>query len=697
MSENPPNENAKRHSLRRLFENFGVGDYDRPNLPWVCGQSEAGCPSCPTGPTSKGTCPKVAECTPVRDGNRWVCDRPAERGGSCDNDPLGGGPSADGVCCRQHSCRPQRNTRRRRGRLAVGSAVFAAGALMMFIGSGWRSELLAPGKLSLAHAQLIGREHWQNRCSACHPGGASAKTLIGMGSTEAIDEAHATQSDLCIKCHENLIPRDHAFAAHGLPASKLPRKQRVDAQVVQAGLASGIADLLPLGPGEVVACSACHQEHQGTDHDLTAISDSRCQACHAERYHSFASDHPEFGLWPFERSTRIAFDHASHAGKHFASKNESFDCATCHIDSSDGSSKLLAGYEQACSRCHDAGIATSTREGLAVIALPMLDDRALQDAGVKLGPWPAAAMGDFDGDLPAITKLLLSADPKSSAAIDRLGANFSFFDLDPDSDADARDAATLAEGMRKLVSEIATNGHEAILQRASHIHPAADRRQSIAPNLTMGLKTGLATGLPIDMLARIQQTWFGRSQANPDSSGAIQQASLHASGGWFVDDATLSLRYKPSGHGDPFLKSWITLAASLGDEHRDLREAALAELASANSTGQCASCHSIEQTSLGTLTVNWHALDPRDKPRQFTRFTHRPHLAQPELADCAHCHKISQQSPTSLASYSSRKPTQFTSQFEPISKSACVECHQPKAAGGACTQCHNYHVELDKR
>ena len=54
--------------------------------------------------------------------------------------------------------------------------------------------------------------------------------------------------------------------------------------------------------------------------DLTAIDNVACQTCHQQRYESFAGDHPDFGIWPYERRTRIAFNHASHRDKHFVEK-----------------------------------------------------------------------------------------------------------------------------------------------------------------------------------------------------------------------------------------------------------------------------------------------------------------------------------------------------------------------------------------
>jgi hypothetical protein len=38
-------------------------------------------------------------------------------------------------------------------------------------------------------------------------------------------------------------------------------------------------------------------------------------------------------------------------------------------------------------------------------------------------------------------------------------------------------------------------------------------------------------------------------------------------------------------------------------------------------------------------------------------------------------------------------PQQFVSEFKPLSKQQCAECHTKTAAGDACQSCHNYHVE----
>ena len=98
--------------------------YDRPNQRWVCGLAREG-QSCPPGPTASGDCPARSDCTPLRDGARWQCNRSALRGGVCDS-----GPTPEGACGIVHHCHPQRSLRAIRGRFV--SACALAG--------GWRSR-----------------------------------------------------------------------------------------------------------------------------------------------------------------------------------------------------------------------------------------------------------------------------------------------------------------------------------------------------------------------------------------------------------------------------------------------------------------------------------------------------------------------------------------------------------------------------
>jgi hypothetical protein len=116
------------------------------------------------------------------------------------------------------------------------------------------------------------------------------------------------------------------------------------------------------------------------------------------------------------------------------------------------------------------------------------------------------------------------------------------------------------------------------------------------------------------------------------------------------------------------------------------------ELSKANSPGLCASCHSVEQNARKQLVINWRTYDRTAEPRGFTKFSHGPHLLLPQLADCTHCHAIDDKA-SSATAYAGLNPARFVGDFGPISKRQCTECHTAKAAGNACQQCHNYHVE----
>jgi hypothetical protein len=163
-------------------------------------------------------------------------------------------------------------------------------------------------------------------------------------------------------------------------------------------------------------------------------------------------------------------------------------------------------------------------------------------------------------------------------------------------------------------------------------------------------------------------------------------------GAWRRNDSTFAIEYQPAGHADPVFTSWINMMVKqAGASNDELLNTLLTEISQPTAAGQCISCHSIEQTDSG-LVVNWRALESGDKRRDFTRFSHGPHLIQPQLRDCTHCHQIDTAANTSI-SYAAHDPHSFVSDFRPISKGQCAECHTPQAAGDRCQSCHHYHVE----
>ncbi len=437
--------------MRNFFTSAGGEGYDRPNDPYECGHKDLG-EACRFGPTPSGRCEYHAECQPLRSGVTFKCNRPEKWGGPCE-----AGPSAEGACSRVKHCSPTRSLRSKRRRLVSSIALSLLGAGLLLLGSRWSREAIVPGPLTTVHAQILHRTATQERCATCHPAGN--EPALGWVKTALHSTEGPTQTDLCVKCHLNLTPAEFATNPHAVASDALPEKSRTKLAAFSASIG--------LGAPEEVACSRCHQEHHGAEFDLKAITNSRCQACHAEQFDSFQHGHPEFTSWPQASSASVAFDHASHADQHFAQKQQKFECRSCHTTSTSGEMQASVGYDAACASCHDASLKASMTSGLALWSAPMIDAEALRTVGVDPGPWPAVAEGDFDGEFPTLMKLLLAAEPAAAEALEVLGYDINLFDLDIDDPAALRATGVLAQASTRLLTELAVDPADVVRRRLS--------------------------------------------------------------------------------------------------------------------------------------------------------------------------------------------------------------------------------------
>ena len=686
--------------MRGPLQEFEGDNYERPNQPWLCGLDD-GSP-CPAGPGKRGKCPGATACHPIRDREHWICNRATARGGTCES-----GPSQAGECCIVYQCKPLRSLRAQRGRFVFACLVATLGGLCLMLSSDWRNEMIAPGPLSSHHAALLKQGQEARRCASCH---AAGDQTFGQWMQQAFDLelAKPSQTVLCLECHQKQIEPDAALWAHN-----------VDPQLLLASADPSLQR--QLDPTQKLACSACHREHHGATHDLTWMSDNACQACHQEQYQSFAKDHPEFKNWPTQRRTRIAFDHAAHQRKHFSKDKQEFLCAQCHVQNAQGDFQQTLDYEATCAQCHDSKIETSWNAGIAMFALPMIDTKLLTDEGHDIGQWPEAAGDEFDGSLPPLTKLLLVADPRAARALVLLGSDFDFFDVDPDDSEQLQAAAVLVTATKQLLYDLLNQGQAALRQRVEKV---LDRQ------LTQEEFSTLAARLSPENLAIITDRWL--TQLNSEMSGEMsdelsddkmsdnkatetnaplidapeqdRQATRDRveAGGWLHDELTLSIRYRPTGHADPWVTAWIdVLAESTNGPHAALTKPLLKQMMLPTSAGQCGSCHSVDRldvpdnasfpNNLGRCEVQWFAKRAVDDPPLFTKFSHVPHLIQTQLADCQACHQINPLANV-METYQGDSPDTYQSGFQPLTKQSCAECHTPQAAGDSCLQCHKYHV-----
>jgi hypothetical protein len=569
-----------------------------------------------------------------------------------------------------------RSLRAKRGRFIAACFALATGLAFVTLSADWRDRVIRPGPLAPQHAQLLERGGGTANCRACHE--AAAQNVAGWATSLVVGHGDVpSQSQLCMNCHSKSIATEHALAAHNLPASVLGK--------ITIGEASHTQD---------VACATCHREHHGAQVSLTAIDNAACQWCHQQRYASFAADHPDFGAWPYERRTRIAFNHATHSGKYFADKKQAFDCRGCHVSDPSGHVERLASYEKACAACHEEKIATSMGRGVAMISLPTLDVAAMKRAGRDIGPWPQSVTGDFDGKLPPAMKLLLAGDPAAAVAIAKLRPEFEFQDLNAGDARQVAASADVATAIKTLISDVVKRGPAAVRERLSAVLGRQISDAELVP-LVAGLSTDTVRGavnwLP-GLNVGVDEWPVGATGTKTGVGNSNRPTAFAAGGAWSRDDAALAIRYRPAAHADPVLSAWLdVLARTPNLESRPVAAAMFKELTKATAPGLCASCHSIEQNAAGALMVNWTASDRSAQPRTFTKFSHGPHLVLPQLENCASCHAVSDSA--NSAANTDSDPRQFVSDFKPMAKQQCAECHTKSAAGDACQSCHNYHVQ----
>ncbi|MFT3731640.1 MAG: hypothetical protein QM780_09525 [Hyphomicrobium sp.] len=160
-------------------------------------------------------------------------------------------------------------------------------------------------------------------------------------------------------------------------------------------------------------------------------------------------------------------------------------------------------------------------------------------------------------------------------------------------------------------------------------------------------------------------------------------------GGWYRQD--YAIFYRPVGHKDKFIYSWLTLtgpSAPKGD--RSPTAAVFDSLTGKDAQGSCTKCHSIDVSGRGRV-VNFAPASAATKQGQFTTFIHEPHFGVMENRGCLTCHSLEKQQPY-LMSYVQGNPLKFTSNFGVVKKDLCQSCHATNAVRQDCLTCHKYHV-----
>ena len=184
------------------------------------------------------------------------------------------------------------------------------------------------------------------------------------------------------------------------------------------------------------------------------------------------------------------------------------------------------------------------------------------------------------------------------------------------------------------------------------------------------------------------------TESSPVESRTAEEWTV--AGGWYRPQDSFTIFYRPSGHADPFLAAWLTSTAEISTVSALARDA-FQKLADPQAPGLCMKCHTADRTSTA-ITVNWLPAQLEANVHSFTVFKHTAHLNLMGVKGCQTCHALNPKSDYAkyftgdTGSEANRDPHRFQSDFKPVAKAVCIECHKPKVAGDACLLCHQYHT-----
>jgi len=612
----------------------------------------------------------------------------------------------------------------------VSLCVFATaiGIAFIMVAAPGRSRMISPGPLIRAHRQAV------DRCEDCHDTGDGQ--LSDWVHAALDSETGKQQSKLCLKCHADL--GRNALHPHGQSTDALGKLSNLHAgrsskpsslQVLVAKQTFGT----PANAHGEMACASCHREHHGAT-ELTSLTNHQCQVCHTTDFHSFGHGHPELASYPYDRRTRIYFDHQTHFDDHFrgADSNGQHACSDCHMPDVADRYMLVKSFEETCAKCHAGQVEDESLGGLVVAAIPAIDVDALRAAGTDVGQWPNIYPTHVEAS-STLAPLYAMISPSQSGLRDAY-AKLDGLDLADLSEAtpDQRErVAALVWAFKESLVDLLDKG------RTGLETDLADRQKG---RLSDEQLKELVDAIPLEGLATMQREWLPnvvqevearRTGIQPPDYNDAESVSIAAgmsevaaadrrrsrllNSGWFLHSPSMSLRYRPTRHADPLLKTLFDLSVSaIGKTNAVTTEGAAVDpfdgqlrelyesLASPFASGRCTKCHTVDVSASGGGHVNWLTYEPPLAQRAFTYFNHAPHLTFQTNEACSRCHTFSRDDDEENTILRREFITQdwqprtsahiFKSDFAHMSKSTCTECHTRQSARDRCTTCHNYHV-----
>ena len=182
------------------------------------------------------------------------------------------------------------------------------------------------------------------------------------------------------------------------------------------------------------------------------------------------------------------------------------------------------------------------------------------------------------------------------------------------------------------------------------------------------------------------------TRAAPEISieSSVDPESWADYGGWYRQD--YAIFYRPTGHKDKFLYSWLFLTGPQAPKNDTSPAAAVFDfLTNKDAQGSCTKCHSVDDIAGKGRVVNFTQPSVESKQGKFTSFIHEPHFGSLGDRGCLTCHTI-EKDRAYLKSYEQGNSLSFVSNFGAVKKDLCQTCHNSSMARQDCLTCHKYHV-----
>ena len=230
------------------------------------------------------------------------------------------------------------------------------------------------------------------------------------------------------------------------------------------------------------------------------------------------------------------------------------------------------------------------------------------------------------------------------------------------------------------------------------LSPTADelREMQAAENAAKSTRAAGGASAGSDTAAAEPQTG-GASVTSIESD--VDPESWAEYGGWYRQD--YAIFYRPTGHKDKFIYSWLSLTGPLAPKGDTSPAAAVFDfLTGKDAQGTCTKCHSVDDIRGKGRLVNFSPISVNSKQGRFTNFIHEPHFQAVGIGQrigilenrgCLTCHSLEKGTPY-LKSYEQGNPQNFVSNFGEVKKDLCQTCHNSGTARQDCLLCHKYHV-----